>query len=297
MLALISGAGDLPALLAQTQNPRPLVYALDGFLPKGLTPDHIFRLEHLGSVLIRLREAGVTDVCLAGSICRPAVDPAQVDAATAPLVPQILSALQQGDDGALRVVLSIFETAGFRIVAAPTLLATLVPQPGVLTRAQPMPQHRLDAQLGARTVAAMGAGDAGQACVVMGGQVIAREDAAGTDAMLARLARDRAPQGGSWDPITSTVDLMGGILGSASDWLSGQGGVTGRGGVLYKAPKPQQDMRADVPVIGPTTADHVAAAGLEGIILQGQVMVLQRDEVLSRLNAQNLFLWVQGGQN
>lgn len=297
MLALISGAGDLPALLAQTQNPRPLVYALDGFLPNGLTPDHVFRLEHLGSVLTRLRGAGVTRVCLAGSIRRPAVDPALVDAATAPLVPQILSALQQGDDGALRVVMSIFESAGFDIVAASDLLVSLVPAPGVLTRAQPQPQHRLDAQLGARTVAAMGARDTGQACVVIGGQVIAREDAAGTDAMLARLARDRAPQGGPWDPVTSTVDLMGGILGSATDWLSGQASTPGHGGVLFKAPKPQQDMRADVPVIGPTTVDHVAAAGLEGIVLQGQVMVLQQDTVLARLNALNLFLWVRGGQD
>lgn len=292
MLALICGSGSLPALLAGAQEKRPLVCVLDGFAPVRLQADHVFRLETLGTLLSTLREQDVTQVCLAGSIRRPQIDPALIDAATRPLVPQLQAALGLGDDGALRIVLEIFEQAGFAIVAAQDLLAPLILTEGVPTRAQPKPQHRLDARLGERTVSALGARDAGQACVVAGGEVLAREDAAGTDAMLARLARARQTPGG-WDPISASVDMLGGLVDSAAGWLSG-GSAPAGGGLLFKAPKPGQDRRADLPVIGPNTADAVAAAGLEGIVIEaGGVMVLHAPEVVARLDAAGLFLWVR----
>ncbi|NIY99381.1 LpxI family protein, partial [Salipiger sp. HF18] len=66
------------------------------------------------------------------------------------------------------------------------------------------------------------------------------------------------------------------------------------GGVLYKAEKPGQDTRVDLPVIGPRTARGAIRAGLAGIVVSaGGVMVLDRDEVLSLLDEAGLFLWVR----
>ncbi|MFP7672945.1 LpxI family protein [Marivita sp. S0852] len=294
-LALICGQGRLPRILADAQDQRPLVCVLAGFEPDGLAADLIFHLETLGSVLADLKARGITQVCLCGAMRRPPIDPARLDAATAPLVPRLQQALTSGDDGALRIVIQLFEEAGFEIVAAHRLVPDLLPGPGVLTLKTYAPQTTNDARLGERTVAAMGARDVGQACVVRANTVIAREDAAGTDAMLARLARDRASGSGDFftSPISSASDMFGGLLGDASDWLSGSTTAT-EGGILFKAPKPAQDRRADLPAIGFSTPDAVAAAGLDGIVVEANgVLVLDRAKTVARCDELGLFLWVR----
>jgi UDP-2,3-diacylglucosamine hydrolase len=105
----------------------------------------------------------------------------------------------------------------------------------------------------------MGCQDSGQACVVKAGSVIAREGPEGTDAMIAAL-----------EPA-----------GKAS-------------GILFKAPKPGQDRRADLPVIGPGTALAAAKALLDGIVIEaGGVMVIDLPEVREILDGQGMFLWVR----
>lgn len=294
-LALICGQGRLPRIVAEAQSQRPLVCVLTGFEPDGLSADLTFHLETLGSLLDSLKGRGVTQVCLCGAIRRPPVDPARLDAKTAPLVPRLQTALTSGDDGALRIVMALFEEAGFAIAAVHDLVPDLLPASGVLTLKSYDPQNSIEAAMGERTVAAMGARDAGQACVVRGDSIVAREDAAGTDAMLTRLARDRANSSGDFlsNPISAASDMFGGLLGDATDWLTG-GGTASEGGILFKAPKPGQDRRADLPVIGTGTPDAVAAAGLSGVVIEaGGVMILDRAKTVARCDALGLFLWVR----
>jgi DUF1009 family protein len=294
-LALICGQGRLPRIVADAQSQRPFVCVLHGFEPDGLTADLTFHLETLGSLLDALKSRGITQVCLCGAIRRPPIDPARLDAKTAPLVPRLQTALTSGDDGALRIVMDLFEETGLSIAAAHELVPDLLPVAGVMTLKSYAPQNAVEAQMGERTVAAMGARDAGQACVVRGDGVLAREDAAGTDAMLTRLARDRLAGSGDFlsNPIGTASDMFGGLLGDASDWLTG-GRSVDDGGILFKAPKPGQDRRADLPVIGAGTPDAVAAAGLSGIVIEaGGVMILDRAKTLARCDALGLFLWVR----
>ena len=68
----------------------------------------------------------------------------------------------------------------------------------------------------------------------------------------------------------------------------------GRGGVLFKAPKPDQDRRVDLPTIGPETARGVVVAGLDGIVIADRgVMVLDQQKVRDTLDRAGLFLWVR----
>ncbi|WP_416882217.1 LpxI family protein [Marivita sp.] len=294
-LALICGQGRLPRIVADAQPQRPLVCVLNGFEPDGLTADLTFHLETLGSLLDTLKARGITRVCLCGAIRRPPIDPARLDAKTAPLVPRLQTALTSGDDGALRIVMALFEEVGISIAAVHELVPDLLPAAGVLTFKTYQPQNSIEATMGERTVAAMGARDAGQACVVRGDSVLAREDAAGTDAMLTRLARDRANNTGDFlsNPINAASDMFGGLLGDATDWLTG-GTSTSDGGILFKAPKPGQDRRADLPVIGAGTPDAVSAAGLSGIVIEaGGVMILDRAKTVARCDQLGLFLWVR----
>lgn len=292
MLALIAGTGDLPAaLLARVTGPV-LVCAMRDFTPAVLV-DISFRIEHLGSFLDVLIARGVTEVCLAGAVRRPSVDPACIDAATVPLVPRIQAAIDAGDDGALRVIMAIFEERGLAIRSAHEIAPDLLPGAGVLTRGQPEDAHRRDARVGVAALAAMGAADSGQACIVRDAEVAAREGPDGTDAMLQRYAMD-GPDAG--DLFTDLADGVNAMLGDAADWLSGpaaQAPAPDRG-ILFKGPKPAQDRRADLPVIGPETARNAVRAGLDGIVIvAGGVIVLDLKSVLETLDAAGLFLWVR----
>src|SRR5262249_58562262 len=80
----------------------------------------------------------------------------------------------------------------------------------------------------------------GRAAVVMDGKVVAVEDMEGTDGLLVRVRRLRSE---------------GRIRAKA-----------GRG-VLVKGPKSGQDLRYDLPAVGPRTVEAVAAAGLAGIAI------------------------------
>ena len=63
------------------------------------------------------------------------------------------------------------------------------------------------------------------------------------------------------------------------------------GGVLVKAPKRGQNMRIDIPTIGPETVRRAAEAGLQGIaITVGEVIVADRQETIALADACGLFI-------
>lgn len=297
-LALVAGRGDLPAAVAAAQSEPPLVFALEGFTPAGLTAQAHFRIEQLGSFIARLKELSVSEVCLCGGIERPMIDPARIDAATLPLVPVMMQAMAQGDDGALRAVITVFEGAGLQVRAAHELAPDLLPPAGVLTATAPDRDALApELALAEQTLAQMGAADLGQACVLRAGKVVAREEAAGTDAMLAGLTPKPEMGDDAADPFSWAMDLAGDALGAAADWLSGLDVPHPRdraGGFLFKAPKPGQDRRADLPTIGPGTVKAAAAAGLDGIVIEAEgVIVLNRAELIAMLDAARMYLWVR----
>ncbi len=256
MLALIAGTGDLPPALLARLPQRPLICAMSGFVP-AITPDLTFRIEQLGSFLQTLKSRNVQEVCMAGTVRRPDIDPSAIDAATLPFVPRIQAALAAGDDGALRAVIGIFEGAGLAVRAAHEIAPDLLPAAGIPTRALAVADVQADAILAEKVLADMGQADRGQACIVQAGTVLAQEGVGGTDAMIADAGD--AP-----------------------------------GAVLFKGPKPGQDRRADLPVIGPETVLRAVRAQLSGIIIEaGGVMVLDPTKVIATLDAAGLFLWVR----
>ena len=258
MLALVSGRGALPAAVAGAQSVAPLICVLKGFAPDGLVPDITFRLEHLGTLLGQLNARGVTDVCFCGAIERPAFDPGALDQATLPLVPVMMKAMGTGDDGALRAVMALFEDHGFTVQAAQALAPDLLAPEGVLSAAQPDAQMRSDVNHADAVLAALSPLDVGQGCVVGAGLVWGIETIGGTDHMLSTLPDQAAS----------------------------------KRAVLVKHPKTGQDLRADLPTVGPATSERLVAAGLAGMVIEaGAVLLLDRDETIARADAAGLVLW------
>lgn len=299
-LALIAGQGGLPPQLVRVLLARgevPVVCEIEQFPSdvKGEVPRLGFRLETLGTFIATAKEIGVTRICMAGAMRRPPIDPSQIDAATMPLVPKVQAALStSGDDSTLRIFTEIFEEAGIEVIGAADIDPSLLPPEG-LTGTLPDGVEQ-DTAVAEAALAELAAADAGQAVVVRGGKVIAREDARGTDAMLSDLCPETPDHGVSHDPF----EMMGDMLDSVADWLSGPVAEaraaedTSDGGLLYKAPKPGQELRVDMPLIGLGTVMRAAEAGLAGIVIEaGGVMLLDPEGVAEVLRAQGMFLWVR----
>ena len=245
--AIIAGQGRLPAALAAVMPDPPLVAALDGFAPEGLTADLRFRVERLVPFLRALERDGITQVIFAGAVTRPRLDPVLLDEATAALLPRLMAAMESGDDATLRVVIELFEEFGFTVVGVETVAPALLPGAGVLA-GKVTARDEADAARAAAIVAALGAVDVGQGAVVAQGLCLGVEALPGTDALLAQVA---------------------GIGTLRPDPARGRG-------VFYKAAKPGQDRRIDLPTIGPDTLHAAAAAGLGGVAFEAGLVIFSR---------------------
>ena len=259
-LALVAGRGDLPALVAAGAQTPPLVCGYEGVPLSGLEAELTFRLETLGTLLLELGNRGITQVCFAGALERPALDPSKLDAETAPLVPLFMEALKSGDDGALRLLLELFEKTGFEVIGAHEIAPDLLAQGGVFGSYWPDAQMRKDAAVAAAHILEMSPQDKGQACVAANGHVVAMEDARGTDAML----------------------------GDVKD---------ANGGILFKGPKAGQTRKIDLPTVGPETLQAASDAGLRGVIVDaGDVIVLHPSECKTLADSLGLVFWARTGE-
>lgn len=269
-LAIVAGRGVLPRLIAEDCARRGRLYrvvAFDG-VPLDWTAEHpvvAAAFEKPGRLFAELRSAGCRAVTFAGAMARPTLNPLRFDLTMLRHAPRVLGGIRGGDDRTLRTVAEIVESEGFLIVPAQGIVEGLVAMAGAPTRAQPSEEDRADAARAAAIVEAIGAVDVGQAAVVAQGVCLGVESVQGTDALLAFVERTAGP---------FRADPSGGH------------------GVLFKAPKPGQDWRMDLPAIGPDTVHAAAAAGLAGIAVQaGGVLVLGREETVAAADRAGLFLW------
>lgn len=229
------------------------IVGLEGVVDQEIStfPHATVKWGQIGRISSMLSERGVRDVVLIGAVdARPDFKGIGIDIGTVRFVPKILKALSGGDDSVLRRVLRIVEDEGFRVIGAhevaPSLVARVGPVAGPVGRSL-----EEDAKIAFEAAEAMGRMDIGQGAVAVDGRIIAVEAAEGTDDMIARVKRLRAKGRVTW---------------------------SGRRGVLAKRAKPEQDLRVDMPTIGPHTVEAVADAGLAGIVIEAQrVMIAERD--------------------
>ena len=263
-LGVLAGGGRLPARIIEhcRHTGRPVfVVAIEGQAEPGAFAgvDHVrLRLGAGSQILSALKDAGVAEVVMAGSVRRPSLADLRPDMFTAGFLARS-GAAAFGDDGLLRaVVREIEERFGMRVVGVDAVLPDVLAPAGQLAGAEPDEQAHADIRRGIAVARGIGALDVGQGAVVQQGIVLAVEAAEGTDAMLSRCAALARP---------------------------------GPGGVLVKARKPGQERRADLPAIGPDTVREAAAAGLRGIAVEaGGSLIVDRPATIAAAEAAGLFL-------
>ena len=245
----------------------PVLFALRG----ACDPERVKRFRHhwiavgqLGRAVRLFRSENCRDIVFIGSLVRPAFSEVRLDWATVLEIGRVLTAFRGGDDHLLSRVGGIFERYGFRLVGIKDVAPDLLMPEGCLTRAVPDGDAAADIAKGRQLLHALSPYDIGQAVIVIDGHVVGIEDIEGTDGLLARVAR-----------------------------LRGEGRVRAKAsrGVLVKAPKTNQDLRFDLPTMGPRTVAGAAAAGLAGIaIAAGNTLVAEPQATIEAADAAGLFV-------
>ena len=269
-LGLIAGGGALPVSVAarcEAEGRPVFVVRLAGFADVHLAryPGLDAGMAEFGRILSALKKAGCTAVCFAGTVSRPDFRTLKPDMKGAALMPGIIAAATRGDDALLRKILSVFEGEGYAIEGADDILGGETLPAGALGAVRPTEEQLSDLIKALHVAEKAGELDIGQGAVVCHGLVLAVEAQEGTDAMLARVA-----------------GLPSDLRGSARE----------RKGALGKAPKPIQDMRVDMPVIGARTVEMAAAAGLAGVGgVAGRLILIDRAGLIEAADRLGLFVW------
>jgi DUF1009 family protein len=64
-----------------------------------------------------------------------------------------------------------------------------------------------------------------------------------------------------------------------------------KGGVLVKMAKSEQDMRFDIPTVGPDTIFYLAKHGYNGLVIsKSEVIIVKPAETINLLNENDLFI-------
>jgi len=269
-LALICGGGSLPLAVADhvvKRGRQVLLFPIHGAAdPADFAnrPHQWVHVAQAGGFIRAARAANCRDVVLIGALVRPALWQLRLDLSTLMILPQLAQGFFGGDNHLLSAVGKAFEKYGFRMVGAHEVAPEVLMPEGNLGHIQPSERDRADIALGVDYLRAAAPFDVGQAVVVANKHVLAVEAAEGTDAMLARVAEMR---------VRGRVPAPAGT------------------GVLVKAPKRGQDLRFDMPSIGPKTVDGVVRAGLAGIaVVAGSTIIAEPDLLVQTADRAGVFV-------
>ena len=269
-IGLIAAGGVMPFAVADSLTARginPVLFALRG----ACDPVRVERFRHhwisigqLGNATRLFRAENCRDLVFIGTLVRPALSEVRLDWGTLRVIGRVWAAFRGGDDHLLSGIGRILEQDGFRMVGIKDVAPDLLMPEGCLTLKAPDEKAAADISRGRELLRALSPFDIGQATVVIDGHVVGVEDIEGTDGLLARVARLRA-----------------------------EGRIRTRTarGVLVKAPKSGQDLRFDLPTMGPRTVEGAAAAKLAGIaIVAGNTIVVEPQAVIEAADAAGLFV-------
>jgi DUF1009 family protein len=269
-IGLIAAGGVMPFAVADSLTTRginPVLFALRG----ACDPVRVERFRHhwisigqLGKATKLFRAENCRDLVFIGTLVRPALSEIRLDWGTLRVLGRVWAAFRGGDDHLLSGIGRILEQDGFRMVGIKDVAPDLLMPEGCLTLKAPNENAAADIARGREVLRALSPFDIGQATVVIDGHVVGVEDIEGTDGLLARVARLRAE---------------GRIRAGTAR------------GVLVKAPKSGQDLRFDLPTMGPRTVEGAAAAKLAGIaIVAGNTIVVEPQAVIEAADAAGLFV-------
>lgn len=251
-IGLIAGNGRFPIIFAE--NARQLGYTVSAVahigetepeLEKHVEKIHWIKIGQLNKLIKAFKEDGVRQAVMLGGIKKTHVfTTVRPDLRTLAIASR-LRAFK--DDAILREFAAELEGEGIRIRESTFGLNGILVEEGVLTKRRPGKKEWDDIRYGWEVAREIGRLDIGQCVVVKDRVIVAVEAVEGTDRAIRR-----------------------------------GGELAGEGAVVVKRCKPQQDLRFDLPAVGPKTIQTMASVRATALAVEaGKSVLLDRREMLS----------------
>lgn len=266
-IGLLAGIGRLPVEFARAACGMGVHVIAVGMLPEvdaelaKIVPVyeqiHIAKLDRIFKVLKREK---VTEVTLLGKINKELVY-AHRELPDFRVLKIFARLKNFSDDTVTLALVEELANEGITVVDQTELLKPLMPEPGLLSRRKPTEAELADMRFGLAMAKRIGGLDIGQTVVVKNRAVMAVEAIEGTDLCIRR------------------------------------GGQLGRGGVtVAKSAKPRQDMRFDVPGVGPDTIDSMLDAGATALVIEaGKTLVVDRELMVEKADRNGICIVSMAG--
>ncbi len=263
-LGIVAGGGELPHQVIEWCRQYKRAYftlAIKGnadekYFTKEI-PHEWIRIGQAGTGFKRMKEEGVKDIVLIGTIKRPTLAELVPDLRTTAFFAKI-GAKSLGDDGILRALVKEIEQEGMKVVGIQEVVPDLLVKEGVLTKKSPNNEDEEDIRRGIEVASVLGRLDVGQSVIVQQGLVLGLEGIEGTDKLILRCADYKRK---------------------------------GKEPILVKLRKPQQDFRIDLPTIGINTIENAHKSGLKGIAVHaGNTLIVNEKEVIKLADKYGIFI-------
>ncbi len=249
---IVAGAGSLPldfVLSARAKGRDVIVFALEGAADRRLEEAakgkvYWLKITQYKKLLFLLVIKGVRELVLLGKFEKSAL---YEKGRTLKQYSRKLGRLPDRKDySILKEITRVLAFVGVKVTDGLEYLSHLVPTEGVLTATRPDKRVSDDISFGYDTAKKLAGMDIGQTVVIKDRSVVAVEAMEGTDAVI-----DRAFS------------------------------IAGAGCVMVKVSRPGQDMRWDVPVVGPETIKKLSAGKFSALAVEsGKMFVVDKEEVI-----------------
>jgi UDP-2,3-diacylglucosamine hydrolase len=250
-LGIIAGGGKFPLMAAASA--KKLGFHVVAAAHQGDTDPYLadlvdkiewVKLGQLGKIINLFKKEGIRKALMAGSISK-----GNMFGRTMPDLKGIAFISRMAilhDDGILRALADEFAKEGIDIISSTEYLPELLAPKGCLTKKRPDKEQEEDIRIGWDVAKELGRLDVGQCVVIKKRTVLALEAIDGTNATIAR-----------------------------------GGKIAGKGAVVIKVSKPNQDMRFDVPSVGLETIENMASVNASVLAVEaGKTLLFDKDEMI-----------------
>src|SRR5438128_8004572 len=214
---------------------------------------HWMSLGQLGKLIKTFKAEGVDLAIMAGQVKHK-----QIFSSIVPdlkMIQLLASLAVKNTDSLIGAVAKMLEGEGIHLMDSTLFLKPLLPQPGVLTQRSPTDEEKLDLDYGYRLARELGLLDVGQSVAVTNGACVAVEAMEGTDAVMERAAS-----------LVNDRPLR-----------------------VIKLAKPNQDLRFDVPVIGPATVRLMTRLRVTALAIEARkTLMIDREELIREAEAADI---------
>jgi len=253
-LGLIAGKGELARVVCKTAMERstPVVAVtfdeeVEGSL-KQMATTHLQRIGEAGKAIKTFKDAGVQKVLMIGKFDKKLAFKDLLPDATG--IKIFAKAVTKRDSSIMLSIINEIESAGLKVEKQTDWLPASFLPSGEIGKTAVSPKIMADFKYGLDICRDIADKDIGQTIIVKEGTVIAVEAVEGTDACIERGCS-----------------------------------LAGSSAVMIKTSRPNQDLRFDIPSVGPRTAEMLVKQKAGGLAIEaGKVVVAEKEKTASILD-------------